>query len=412
MLIGLVSIPLLISRMGVEAFGLLTIIWTTIGYFSLFDFGLSRALTQQISSNRSQGNQYLYNFSLAGLSGILFVGFIGGLVLFLGAKLLVFHFLNISESLQHEAYQAMLLSAVCIPMVTLTSGFRGIMEGFEDFKSSNLLRLLLGTLNFVLPVLVVLFFSISLFPIVMSLVVSRLFVLILHALMSRKYFSGPRGKVVIRLAELKKLFTFGFWMTLSNLLGPLMVFADRFFISSFLGAAVVAYYTVPQDFVVRLLILPAAISSALFPRLAFVHNSEGPEEGLQLFRKGMKSTALIMAPICLILGGLAYPGLLLWLGESFAQKSWMILSILSVGIFFNSMAHVPFAALQAVGKVRTTSLLHLIEFVIYFPLLFLLMQSQGILGAAIAWSVRTLIDFLALIYFTKRIHKPYAVVRS
>src|SRR3546814_17386387 len=49
LLVGLFSVPYLVKNLGVEAFGILTLIWALIGYFSLFDFGLGRALTQQIA---------------------------------------------------------------------------------------------------------------------------------------------------------------------------------------------------------------------------------------------------------------------------------------------------------------------------------------------------------------------------
>src|SRR3954470_23444312 len=49
------SIPLLIKGMGVDRFGLLTLAWMVLGYFSLFDFGLGRALTKLVSERLGEG---------------------------------------------------------------------------------------------------------------------------------------------------------------------------------------------------------------------------------------------------------------------------------------------------------------------------------------------------------------------
>ena len=38
LLIGAATIPWLMSRLGVERFGILTLLWAIIGYFSLFYF--------------------------------------------------------------------------------------------------------------------------------------------------------------------------------------------------------------------------------------------------------------------------------------------------------------------------------------------------------------------------------------
>ena len=42
---AIIAIPILIERLGTDCFGVLTYAWMVIGYFSLFDLGLGRALT-------------------------------------------------------------------------------------------------------------------------------------------------------------------------------------------------------------------------------------------------------------------------------------------------------------------------------------------------------------------------------
>jgi O-antigen/teichoic acid export membrane protein len=45
-------ISFMLQRLGNEAFGVLTLIWAIIGYFSLFDMGVGRALTYELSKLR------------------------------------------------------------------------------------------------------------------------------------------------------------------------------------------------------------------------------------------------------------------------------------------------------------------------------------------------------------------------
>ena len=54
MLAALISIPILIQQIGTDKFGMVTIAWMLIGYFSLFDFGIGRALTQLISQRLAE----------------------------------------------------------------------------------------------------------------------------------------------------------------------------------------------------------------------------------------------------------------------------------------------------------------------------------------------------------------------
>ena len=50
------AIPILIKGMGVDRFGLLSLAWMFIGYFSLFDFGLGRALIKLVSEKLGAGH--------------------------------------------------------------------------------------------------------------------------------------------------------------------------------------------------------------------------------------------------------------------------------------------------------------------------------------------------------------------
>ena len=52
---GLALIPFTLNRLGSEAFGVLTLVWGLIGYFSVFDLGVGRALTVQLSQLTAKG---------------------------------------------------------------------------------------------------------------------------------------------------------------------------------------------------------------------------------------------------------------------------------------------------------------------------------------------------------------------
>lgn len=61
---------------------------------------------------------------------------------------------------------------------------------------------------------------------------------------------------------------YGGWITVSNVVSPLMAYLDRFFISNIIGASNVAFYTAPAEGVQRLSVFPGALSRAIFPKLS------------------------------------------------------------------------------------------------------------------------------------------------
>src|SRR6266567_2771444 len=57
MLVAVACIPILIRGLGTERFGILTLAWALIGYASLFDLGLGRALTQLVAKKLGAGEE-------------------------------------------------------------------------------------------------------------------------------------------------------------------------------------------------------------------------------------------------------------------------------------------------------------------------------------------------------------------
>ena len=152
MVAGLVFVPFTLARLGGEAFGVLTLIWGLIGYFSVFDMGVGRALTVQLSQLAAGGRVAetgptlragMFLTAAAGLLGVALIGLL--------APVLAHQWLKISPALQDDARQAFLVAAVGVLPTTLASGLRGALEGMDRFAASNLTRVVLGVWMFALP---------------------------------------------------------------------------------------------------------------------------------------------------------------------------------------------------------------------------------------------------------------------
>jgi O-antigen/teichoic acid export membrane protein len=395
MVVGIAVIPYIYQHIGIERIGILTIIWALIGYFSIFDFGLGRAITQRIASLASrQTDSQKKTIATTGVFLTLVVGMVGGLVGFAVIELVGVNWVNSTPHLDNEIRASFLLACLAVPATTATAGLRGILEGEQRFKAINLLRLGLGLSNFLGPAASIAMFGPRLDYMVGSLVVARYIILLAHHLSARHVIGMATDNLSAQ--ESRRLVQFGGWMTLSNIISPLMVVADRFLIANVLGAAVVAYYTIPAEFMIRLLVLPAALTTTLFPVFS-KHLTEKTFVGaLVLYKKSMKIIVLMMGAVTVSVVIGAKCGLDLWLGPEFAEKSSTVASVLAVGILCNSVAQVPLAYIQASGDARSTALIHVFESTLYIPVLFLLMQLHGIVGAALAWMLRALLDLVLL----------------
>lgn len=396
LVIGAITIPLLIHRLGIERFGILTLLWTIIGYFSLFDFGIGRAVTQQVASHIAEKKfDDVPSTIKAGLEFTVLTGLIGALILLLAAHPLSHSGLNISSELHREVFLSLIIAAIGIPFATLSSGQRGALEGYENFQASNLARMFLGASIFLFPFIAFLLHGPSLVFITLWLVGARVMSCLLLTWLVSRLPSGQFWKFDVVPGTRKRLFSFGAWMAVTNLVSPLLVNADRFFVSYLMGAAVVAYYTVPLEFLLRLLILPGALGASLLPRLTRDNKSDVVVAD-KTFRRSVKVIAAVMLLVCALASMSAYPLMKIFISEDFASKSWLVCIILSAGILANSVAYMPYTALHAMGHAKPTGMLHIAELFFYLPILFLLVNYFGLTGAAIAWTLRSTFDALAL----------------
>lgn len=100
LLVGVVTIPLVVRGLGTERYGLLSLAWVVLGYFTIFDLGLGRATTKYVSEALSKGEadqvpQIVW--TAATFQAIL--GLLGGLVLFGITDVLIENVLNIPPEL-------------------------------------------------------------------------------------------------------------------------------------------------------------------------------------------------------------------------------------------------------------------------------------------------------------------------
>jgi O-antigen/teichoic acid export membrane protein len=208
-------------------------------------------------------------------------------------------------------------------------------------------------------------------------------------------------QIQFKKALLVPLLKFGGWMTVSNIVGPLMVYMDRFLIGGLISVTAVAYYTTPYEVVTKLWLIPGSLVSVLFPAFSTSFVQE-PLRAKQMFNRGVKYIFLILFPITLIIVTFANEGLTLWIGKDFAQNSTLVLQWLAIGVLINSLAQVPFALIQGVGRPDITAKFHFIELPFYMLILWKFTTAFGIVGAAYAWVLRVSLDTILLFYMASR----------
>lgn len=396
---ALAFVPALVARLEPEQFGFLALAWALVGYFSLFDLGLGRALSRLVAERAGTAREgELPELSRTALSLTLGFGAAAGVVLFAAAGPLCRRLLELPPEMQTDAESALQLLAASLPLVTVTASLRGLLEAAHRFGWVNAIRVPLGVLTFGAPLAATLW-STSLVALVSALLLIRLAALIAHwAVCATLYpqlarLGWPRSNAV------REMLAYGGWLTVSNVVGPLIVYIDRLAIAGVLAMSWVAYYSAAYEVVTRLWLIPAAITGVLFPAMA----AASRERLENLYRSGVKAVLIAVFPIALPGVLFAPEWLQAWLGGDYALRGARVAQLLCLGTALNCLAYVPFTLLQARGRADLPAKCHLVELPIYLLILALALEIAGIEGAAAAWALRAAGDAIALFVVVARV---------
>lgn len=391
------AIGYMARELGTEFFGIYTIALALVGYASIFDVGLTRALVREVSINRD--NQYLLDKVISTATVVVFcISLIGSSTMFLNAGHIV-NWLNVSKLHYDEACSAISILSFTIPLFLLNQIWLAIPEGKENFKFLNLQRILSSILTAILPALFI-FYNNNLISAMQGLALGRVLSLIFCYLSLRHDIN--RSGILFDKASLIRLIGFGGWITVSNTISPVMVYFDRFIVSNIMGAKNVAFYTAPAEAIMRLSMLPGALAKAIFPSLSRVKSKSDYSADMRLSYIIM---SIALLPLVVFVFCMSKWLMVTWMGDDYGGVASLILKILIVGYFFNSLAQIPFTSIQALGKAKVTAFIHVCEVIPYLVFLYFCVIHYGIVGAAIAWTIRVAIDCILLFIVNYTISK-------
>lgn len=395
LLAALISVPPLLEAMGVARFGILSLAWVVVGYFSLFDLGLGRAMTQLIAKKAGSGERdQIPVIARSGMLCMAGFGILGGLLVAGLSPWLVEKQLSIPVHLRGETLQAFYLLALSIPLVIVTTGLRGILEGRHRFDVVNLVRAPFGALTYLGP-LAALPFSSELPLVVATLVAGRFLSCLAYGVICVRLYPELLQKSSVQLQQVQQLLSFGGWMTLSNLAGPLLLYLGRIALAMLVSAEAVAYFSTPYDVVISLLLIPGIYIGVLFP--LFSERFQQDHGSVRnLYQRWLRITFWTMLPLSLVTFLVAQPALALWVGTDFADRSFRVMQLLAIGVFINSFGYISQGLIQAYGRPDLTAKLHVVELILYVPYMWLLIDQYEIVGAAVAWSIRVTVSTIAL----------------
>ena len=294
---------------------------------------------------------------------------------------------------------ALCAMALSVPAVLLTGAYRGYLEAVQAFRPLNEIRIVMGVAVYVVPLAAALL-SARLELVIGAVVLTRIVANFVHARAALRHgeFTYAWNRPDKRTSV--ELFAIGGWLSVSNVVGPLMTYMDRFILGGLVAVQMVAYYATPYDLITKTLVVPFALMGVLFPMMSGLNDNR--EALRDTYGATVRMLLVLMFPVSFIAIMLGGPFLGAWLGGQFAAEGTRVLQILAVGVFFNALAQAPANLIQGAGQPRSIALLHVCELPFYLCAIWLLTCEYGIAGTALAWSARSMVDCALLFHVAGR----------
>ncbi|AOU98656.1 teichoic acid transporter [Acidihalobacter yilgarnensis] len=384
-LVALATVPLYLHWVGEVKYGVLLLAFTMLGYFGAFDFGLGRAVAQRVAGQEDvvENNRTFWTALTFGLS----VGLIGGLVLYALGHWLFAGVFRIPPEYHTQVVDSIPWLAMTVPLVSTLSVLTGTLQAKQAFIALNAGQAIGSIALQVFPLIWVAMGHASMSALVSSALFGRLtgLVFIYWAVVrALPIFGAPR----MQRGEIASLLRFGGWISLSGMLIPLLTIVDRMVIGVQLGAAAVTAYTVPFSLTQRVTYIPLSLATTLFPKFSQLRG----ESAERLMHQSILGLVALQTPVVVLGVVLTQPFFQLWLGNEMAVKMVPIAIVLLVGIWINGPAYVPNVYMPAQGRPDLMAKFYVAELLPFLALLWVLVGQWGIVGAGIAWVVRSTAD--------------------
>jgi O-antigen/teichoic acid export membrane protein len=395
LLVGIALVPVTMHGLGTARFGLLSLALTILEYSTLFSLGLGPATTKHVASAIARNDESASDLAIMSMVGHTVMGAMAGLVIAALSTTIVDHVFSVSPALRSEAVTVFRLLGLMVPATFLLLSLFGALEGASRFGLVNLLRVPISALSFIIPAYGVTH-GIGLPAILVALIVVRFIVCGVLLLVVSLNLPGYRWRWPENWRGIRPLLSFGAWISVSNVVSPTLIYADRFLLGHLRGLSAVGLYSAPFDAVMRLLMVPGSLVRAMFPTLTAMHTTAQHDAIGPLYNRAIRLVVVLLSvPLLILL--LFGPWLVnLWLGPQVAAASGTAVRILAAGLLFNGAALIPTTFIAASGRPDISAKFHLLELIFHLPLAWWLVSRFGITGAATAWSIRVVVDSMLL----------------
>jgi len=402
-LLALVSMPYIVHKLGNEAYGVLALVTSVLGFFAFLDLGVTNASVKYMAEAYAHGDVDKIN-KIIGSSLVVYLiaGGTGGCVIALMTSTLVQRILKIPPSYIAVSTFAFYVASCGFLLNMVLGVFAAVPKAVQRYDVATKVNIVISTSLTLLTVLT-LYLGYGLREVVILNFLSSLVSLVVYMLVAKSLVRDISIRVCFDPVTFKKLFSFGAYSLLVMISSTILFQLDRLMIGTFAGAAQVAFYVVPASIALRINGFVGSIMGVVFPLCSELHATGQQAKLRELYLKASKYAFMLSISIATPLVVLSTQVMKYWMGGEYGLKSSLVLALLSASSFFASLSTIPAFLLDGIGKPRVNAFFAVQSAVVNIALCLLLIPRFGVNGAAFAGLANGLLVAFYLVTVDKKI---------
>ena len=386
-LLGLLAIPYYVRFLGIEAYGLVGF-FTTIQTLCIFlDLGLGATLTRELARAgvqpelRSSSRDVARTFEFA----YLCIAILIGLGLFLLAPALAQHWIKLETLGTEEVGRALTLGGLSLacqwPFGLYNAGMAGLHRQIQLGVSTTLLTSFRVALS-----LAALWVS----PTLQSFFAAQLVGSLIQSLALRSLFwralALPGHRPAVRRAILRSSLGFAGSMTGITITVLLLTQVDKLILSHTLPLDDFGVYVLASTLAMGLYVAISPMQSVMFPRFSALIQQGDERQLSALYHVSAQVLSLLIIPAALTVALFSREALLAWTGDAvLAERGSVVLALLVLGNACNGVIAIPYALQLASAWASLPLKINLAALFLFTPATYVLATSYGAVGGATTW---------------------------
>jgi O-antigen/teichoic acid export membrane protein len=401
-LVQIVTLPVMIHRLGSGYYGIWVLLYTFVGYFSFFDFGIGTSILRFASRlDGAEDVAALRRITAAALHLSIVVALI---VVTITASIAYFvpEFLKIPASSVHLARILVLLMGVSVAIMFPARAAGSCLQGLQRFDLYNAGYIATTVLRGAC-IIAALYLGFGVLTIGIITVLAALFSLVFYLgalqFLDRNFFASW---MVISYSHMRELVAFSSFVFIMSIGDYLRFQLDSVVISRYLTVALVTPFSVAATLMTFFMNALGSITSPLMSEQARLDGAGLYAASREFFLHGTKFTASFA-----LLGGvllISHGKLLLqvWLGQELVE-AYPILVILTAAYVTDLGQGPSINLLRSRGRHQAMAYWTLLEGVANLVLSIILCRRMGVVGVALGTAIPMLV--------TKLVVQPWYVLR-